>query len=170
MQGRPLAMVAYGISILPLTNNLKREISDVTHPWYAEDAVVLGKFVIIEVYFNSLTRQGLGRGYYSKPSKSVMIVYPYNIEDGKELGAHHGFKVCTALHYLGGYIGDDKSKSDWLREHTLTWEKKLTLSAKPRVNIPRRVMPRWYMQSNQSGYFYNTSPGTWGVSLQEWIK
>ena len=49
MQGYPLAMVAYGISILPLTKNLKREISDVTHPWYAEDAVVLGKFAIIEI-------------------------------------------------------------------------------------------------------------------------
>ena len=76
MQGHPLAMVAYGISILPLTSNLKREISDVTHPWYAEDAVVLGKFAIIEIYFNSLTHQGPGRGYYSKPSKSVLIVHP----------------------------------------------------------------------------------------------
>ena len=36
-QGDPLAMIAYGIGILPLINNLKREIPDVTHPWYAED-------------------------------------------------------------------------------------------------------------------------------------
>ena len=28
--------------------------------------------------------------------------------------------------------------------------------------IPRRVTPRWYAQSNQSGYFYNISPGVPG--------
>ena len=26
-------------------------------------------------------------------------------------------------------------------------------------NIPRRFAPQWYVQSNQDGYFFNTSPG-----------
>ena len=41
-----------------------------------------------------------------------MIVNFDNIEAGKEFGARHGFKVCTGARYLGGYIGDDKSKSN----------------------------------------------------------
>ena len=45
-----------------------------------------------------------------------------NFKDGKEFGAHHGFKVCTGSHYLGGYIEDDELKKNWLRERTLTWE------------------------------------------------
>ena len=28
--------------------------------------------------------------------------------------------------YIGGYIGDNKSKRDWLRERTLTWEKNIS--------------------------------------------
>ena len=40
-------------------------------------------------------------------------------------GARHGFRVCTGAHYLGGYIGDDESKHDWLKERTLTWEKNI---------------------------------------------
>ena len=32
IQGDPLAMITYGISILPLINNLKRAIPEVTHP------------------------------------------------------------------------------------------------------------------------------------------
>ena len=33
-QGYPLVMMAYGIGILTLIKNLKREIPDVKHPWY----------------------------------------------------------------------------------------------------------------------------------------
>ena len=93
MQGYPLAMIAYGIIILPFIKNLKREIPDVAQPWHADNAGALGTFVILETYFDSLTLQGPGRGYYPKPSKSVLIIRLYNIEAGKEFGEHHGFKV-----------------------------------------------------------------------------
>ena len=33
----------------------------------------------------------------------------------------------TGAHYLRGYIGEDKSKNDWLRESTLTWEKNIEM-------------------------------------------
>ena len=59
-------------------------------------------FARIETYFNSLTRRGLGRGYYPEPSESVLIVHPENFEAGKDFGARHGFKACTGAHYLWG--------------------------------------------------------------------
>ena len=40
-------------------------------------------------------------------------------------GARHGFKVCTGARYIGDYIREDQSKSNWLRDHTLTWEKNI---------------------------------------------
>ena len=52
-------------------------------------------------------------------------MYLENLEARKEFGARHEFKVCTSTRYLGGYIGDEESKSDWLREHTMTWEKNI---------------------------------------------
>ena len=55
-------MTEYRISILPLINNLKREIPDVTQPLYADNAVGLGTFAKIETYFNLLTGQGPGCG------------------------------------------------------------------------------------------------------------
>ena len=78
--------------------------------------------MILENYFDLLTCQGPGQGYYSEPSKSVLIVCLDNLEAGKVFGARHVFKVCTGARYLGGYIRDDKSKHDWLKERTLTWE------------------------------------------------
>ena len=124
-QGGPLAMIAYGIRILSLINNTKQEIPHVSHPWYADDAGALVTFAILWTYFDSLTRQGSRRGYYPEPSKSVLIIRPDNIEAGKLFGSRHGFKVFTGARCLGGYIGDDDSKHDWLRERTLMWEKKI---------------------------------------------
>ena len=119
-QRDPLARIAYRISILPLINHLKWAIPDVTQPWYDDDAGALGKFLRLDIYFDSLTRQVPGQGYYPKPSKNVLILRPDNLEAGKLFGAHHRFKVCTGARYLGGYIGYDESKRDWLRERTLT--------------------------------------------------
>ena len=63
-QGDPLAMVDYGIGILPLIKNMKAEFPDDNHPWYADDVGALGKFSRIKSYFNSLKRLGPGGGYY----------------------------------------------------------------------------------------------------------
>ena len=101
-QGYPLAMITYGIGILRLINNIKQEIPDSNQHWYADDAGALGMFTRIDTYFNLLTHQGPGRGYYPEPSKSVLILHPENLEAGKEFGACHVFKVCAGTSYLAG--------------------------------------------------------------------
>ena len=121
MQGGPLAMIAYRIGILPISKNLKQDIPDITQPWYADNNRGLVTFSRIDTYFNSLTRQGSGCRYYPELSKSVLIEHPENLKDGKVFGARHGFNLCMGAHYFWGYIGDDESKSNCLREHTLTW-------------------------------------------------
>ena len=57
--------------------------------------------------------------------KSVLIVRSENFEAGKVFRARHRFKVCKGAPYLGGYIRDNKSKRNCLRERTLTWEKNI---------------------------------------------
>ena len=41
-QGDPLAMVLYGIALLPLVEALRKEFPDVLQPWYADDAAMQG--------------------------------------------------------------------------------------------------------------------------------
>ena len=123
-QGDPLDMITYSIDILPLINNHKRGIPDVTKNWYADDSKALGTFARIETYVNFLTRQSFGPGYYTKLSKSVLIVHPENIEAGKVFGACHSFKVCIGASYLRGYTGDNRYKSNCLREFMMKWKKK----------------------------------------------
>ena len=88
-QGDPLAKISYGIRILPLIKNLKWEIPDITQPWYADGAVALGTFAILDNYFDFMTRQGPVRGYHPKLTKSVLIVCPENLKAGKVFGARH---------------------------------------------------------------------------------
>ena len=92
-QGDPLAMIAYGIKIIPLIKNLKQKIPDVTKTWYADNVVSLGTFEILDTYFDLLTRHGPERGYLPNPTKSVLIVRPENIKAGKVFGARHEFRV-----------------------------------------------------------------------------
>ena len=150
-QGDPIAMIAYRIGILQFFINLKREIPDVTQTWYADDAGTLGMFTRIKTYFDSLTLQGPGQGYHPEQSKSVLTVRPENLEAGKVFGARHGFKVCTGARYLGGYIRDDKSKRDWLRERTLMWEENISMISKTTGKYPqesyaavvRKIQSEW---------------------------
>ena len=86
-------MIAHVIGIIPLINNLKWEIPDVTQPWYAENAGGLGAFVIIDTYLDSLGCQVPGRGYYPKLYKSILIVHLENLKAGKKFGTRHGFNV-----------------------------------------------------------------------------
>ena len=118
-QGETLDMFGYGIVVLPLIKQLKAAYSDVTSPWYFDDVGALSTYKNIKLYFNLLRQYGLVRGYDSKPYRSVLIVHPDNIKNEKDLGLHHGFKVCTGIRYLESFIGDDESKCDWLQDCTL---------------------------------------------------
>ena len=111
-QEEPLDMVAYGIGVICMMKQLKETYPDVTKPWYVDDEGALGTYDNIELYFNSLRQSVPGRGYYPQPSKIVLIVHPDIIETGKHVCLRHGFKVCTGVCYLGGFIRDDDPKRD----------------------------------------------------------
>ena len=70
-QGDPLSMVVYGIGMMPLTLQFKREIVYYFQPWYSNDTMVEAKFGKILDYFNKLDALRLARGYFSEPTKSV---------------------------------------------------------------------------------------------------
>ena len=97
-----------------MIKRLKVAYPEVTQPWYADYDGALGMFNNIQLYFNSLKQFGLGCGYYPKPLENVIFVRPGNLSAGNEFGLSRRFKVFMGLHYLGGFIGDDKSKCDWL--------------------------------------------------------
>ena len=130
-------MIAYGIGILPLIKNLKQEIPDITQPWYADDNGALDKLARLETYFDSLTHHSPGQGYHPEPSKSVLILHPQNLEAGKVFVERYGSRVCMGAHYLGGYIGGNNSKRNWLTDRTLTWERNINTISETAGKYPQ---------------------------------
>ena len=53
-QGDPLAMIAYGIGVLPLIRKLRESHPCVTQPWYDDDAGAGGTFIDAQAHFQDL--------------------------------------------------------------------------------------------------------------------
>ena len=76
-------MIAFGIEVTLLIKLLKVAHPDITQPCYVDNVGALCTYGNIKLYFNLIEQSGSSCGYYHKPSKSVLIVHPDNIETGK---------------------------------------------------------------------------------------
>jgi hypothetical protein len=120
-QGDPLAMVMYGVGLLPLIRILKKTVPDLHQPWYADDAGAGGTFQNIRLYFEKLQEFGPPRGYFPEPSKSILIVRNHNKEKAEVCFKDSGFKVVTGSRYLGGFIGDKAEQREWVLKKVQAW-------------------------------------------------
>ena len=114
--GEPLAMIVYGIGVLPLIRELRNAHPYATQPWYADDMGAGGTFQQIQEHFLDLQARGPNRGYYREPTKSILVVDPENVARAEEHFRGLGIWVVTGHRYLGGYIGDPDVEKGWLRD------------------------------------------------------
>ena len=54
-----------------------------------------------------------------------MDIHPGNLESGELFGLFHRFKLFAGAHYIGGYIGDNEYKHDWMKKRTETWKRNI---------------------------------------------
>ena len=94
-QEDPLAMIAYGIGVLPLIRELRDAHPRVTQPWYADDAGAGGTFQQVQAHFIDLQERGPSRGYYPKPTKSILVMTPENAARAEEHFRGLGVRVMT---------------------------------------------------------------------------
>ena len=120
-QGDPLAMIVYGIGMLPLVEKLQQEIPGMFQPWYADDAGAAGDYESIATYFNFLMMEGPARGYFPEPTKSILVVQPENVDRAKEALSHLGFSIVTGARYLGGHVGTTAKRDDWVAGKVEGW-------------------------------------------------
>ena len=107
-QGEPLVMIAYYIQVLPLIRDLQGTHPRVTKPWYMNNSGSGGKFAHILAHLQELQERGPPRGYFPKPTKSILVMAPQNVSWAEEFFRGMGITVVTGNIYLGGFIGESK--------------------------------------------------------------
>jgi hypothetical protein len=122
-QGDPLAMVLYGVALMPLAEHLRKFLPDVLTPWYADDAAAAGNAERSAMALKFLKVYGPIYGYYPEPEKSFHICKKEDEAQAKVAFYAHGLKVqfVRGMRYLGGYIGSRDSKLEWVEEKVRVW-------------------------------------------------
>ena len=120
-QGGGLAMIAYGIGVLPIIRGLRVAHPRVTQLWYADDAGEGVKFEYILAHLWDLQARGPPRGYYPEPTKSILVVAPWNVAQLEEFFWGMGIQVMTGHQYLGGFIEGREAEKRWLADKIMGW-------------------------------------------------
>ena len=122
-QGYPLAMALYGIALLPLAEKLKEALPDAIVPWFADDAAAVGNAVDCASVLDFLMAKGPTYGYYPEPKKTIYIGKLEDESGAKAAFLSHGHRVeFTQGHrYLGGFIGGEPEKEEWVRAKVEKW-------------------------------------------------
>ena len=84
-QEDPLSMFLYGLGMALLAECLTKAVPKLLQPWYSNDLAMAGQASQMRLAMTMLSKIGLERGYYPKPSKSIVICSP----DKKEVIQKH---------------------------------------------------------------------------------
>ena len=121
-QGLYLSMIAYGIGVLSLIQELWDAHPPVTQPWYADNAGAGGTSEQILTHFQDIQALETPQGYLPKLTKSVLVVAPRNVAMAEEFFKGMGVMMVAGSRYLGGYIGDKETEDIWLNKKVKGWE------------------------------------------------
>ena len=136
-RGNPLDMIAYGIGVLPLFQELREAHPCVTQPWYADDAGAGRTFIDVQAHFQNLQARGPTRVYYLERTKSILVVAPRNVERSEEHFRGLGIWVVTGHRYLGGFLGDVLAEREWLGKKIQGWKESVAILAGVALKHPQ---------------------------------
>ena len=117
----PLAMVLYGLAVVPMAESLREAQPDVLQPWYADDAAMVGPASGLAATMRLLMQHGPDRGYFPEPAKSVVISRPDARPVLEAALNEFNFSFRDGARYLGGHIGDAASRLSWLHSKVAAW-------------------------------------------------
>ena len=130
-------MITYVIGVLPLIRELREANPRVTQPWHADDARAGGTFAKVQAHFQDLQVKGPARGYYPEPTKSILVVTPWNVARAEDHFLGMGIWVVTGHRYLGGFLGDGSSEKEWLGTKVEGWIESISTLAGVALKHPQ---------------------------------
>ena len=121
-QGDPLAMAAYAVAIMPLINTLEERCQETTQCWFADDDGSASSIASLRDYWNELSKEGPGYGYFPNAKKTVLLVKPEHRDDADRLFSNTGINIrSTGCRYLGGSLGEQAFCEEFMKEMVQKW-------------------------------------------------
>ena len=112
-QGDPLAMLVYGVSLLPLIRKLK-DPNNVLQSFC--DSAAIAKLKKLEIWLKNLIEEGPAFGYFPEPSKSFLVVDKQYAEEAHHIFDKYSITIVEGKRFLGGFIGDRNEKDIYLKK------------------------------------------------------
>ncbi|KAL7461468.1 hypothetical protein ACHAXS_001898, partial [Conticribra weissflogii] len=116
-------MILYGVALVPLVKLLRAECPEVMQPWYADDLALLARHHSNARCLKLLTAKGPFFGYYPNPGKSWHICDEDDEDEARAAFEAAGLDVqfTRGQRYVGGFIGSDTTRKDWLAPKIQEW-------------------------------------------------
>ena len=126
-QGDPLAMVMYGLALLPLIRAIRPDDGDGVQSWYADDGQAVGRFEMLRRWWDKLERLGPLYGYYPRAVKTVLVVKRADQRQAaEEAFSGTGIRIAGTgdvggSRDLGAAIGSDAYRRSYVEEKVMRW-------------------------------------------------
>ena len=139
-QGDPLSMVLYGITLVPLAEELRAADPGLLSLFYANDAAFGGSAQSSAQLLKLLMKRGPDRGYFPERAKSLLIVdTPGQEEAAKRKFAKEGLflNFISGSRYLGAYLGPQAELEAWVNPQVEAWDHRIKVLAEILLTLPR---------------------------------
>jgi hypothetical protein len=132
-QGDPLAMVMYGLALLPLIKEIRPGEGDrLVQSWYADDGQAVGRCGRLRKWWDELVALGPEYGYYPRPNKTVLVVKrAEQRQEAEEAFAGTGVRIAGpdeagdddagGARDLGAAIGSDRYRREFVEAKVARW-------------------------------------------------
>eukprot|EP00956_Cyclotella_meneghiniana_P019732 scaffold34249_cov24-Cyclotella_meneghiniana.AAC.2 len=92
-QGDPLAMLLYGIALMPLAERMQDAVPGALQPWFADDSAIAGTSEQCAECLHFLCKEGPAYGYFPEPEKSWHICKAADEAEARLAFMVHNLKV-----------------------------------------------------------------------------
>ena len=124
-----------------------------------------GTFKDVHAHFQDLQVRGPARGYYPKPTTSILVVAPGKVARAEEHFRGLGIRVVTGHRYLGGFLGDIAAEREWLEKKVQGWKESVQILAGVALKHPQSAYAGLQKSLQQEWAFVQrVSPGV-GAAL-----